>query len=124
VPEGGAAVVVRAGGATHAIPAEQIVEVLRMVAVTPMADQPSWALGVVNRRGELLPVIDLASRLGLPATEPGLDSRLVVCRAGGRMFGVVVDHADAVVTGHGAPVVRLDLSSIAGDVPVTPEQRL
>ena len=115
--------VVRAGGATHTIPAEQIVEVLRMVAITPVPDQPPWALGVVNRRGEPLPVIDLASRLGLPAVEPGLDSRLVVCRAGGRTFGVVVDHADAVVTAHGAVVVLLDLSSIANDVP-TPEPEL
>lgn len=114
--------VVRAGGATYAIPAEQIVEVLRMVAVTPVPDQPPWSLGVVNRRGEPLPVIDLAGRLGLPAVEPGLDSRLVVCRAGGRTFGVVVDHADAVVTTHGAVVVLLDLNSIADDVPPAPEQ--
>jgi purine-binding chemotaxis protein CheW len=117
VADGAAAVVVRAGGAVHAIPAEQIVEVLRMVAVTPVPDRPSWALGVVDRRGELLPVIDLAGRLGLPTSEPGLDSRLVVCIAEGRTFGLVVDRADTVVDSDGTLVELLDLNVVAIDVP-------
>lgn len=107
----------RAGGAAHAIPAEQIVEVLRMVAVTPVPDGPSWALGVVDRRGEPLPVIDLAGRLGLPTSEPGLDSRLVVCRADDRTFGLVVDGTDGVVDSDTTMVVLLDLSALCGDVP-------
>jgi chemotaxis signal transduction protein len=37
--------------------------------------------GVINLRGRLVGVIDLRTRLGLPAEEPGLSAHIVIVRA-------------------------------------------
>jgi len=42
-------------------------EILRFTPVTPVPGSPPWLAGVFNLRGKVLPVIDLAVRLGMPS---------------------------------------------------------
>ena len=56
--------VVAFGDRRVAVPAAQIVEVARLVAYTPLPCEDPTNLGVVLHRDTLLPLVDLASRLG------------------------------------------------------------
>lgn len=58
-------------------PADVVGEVLRMVAITDLPGAPEVVAGIVDLRGETVPVLDLRRRLGRPPTQPGLDDRLV-----------------------------------------------
>jgi purine-binding chemotaxis protein CheW len=48
-------VVFRVAEREYALPLEQVVEVVHMVAVTPLPEAPAWVAGVVNLRGKLTP---------------------------------------------------------------------
>jgi purine-binding chemotaxis protein CheW len=87
----------RIGGAEHALPVGDVLEVVRMVALTPLPDGPGWLRGAVNYRGRLLPVIDGRGRLGLPERAAELDMPIVMVSAGAAAAGLVVDEALDVV---------------------------
>jgi purine-binding chemotaxis protein CheW len=84
-------VVVRLQGTEHALPVEHVVEVLRMVAVTPLAEAPPWLLGVIDLRGRVIPVVDLRRRLGMPPREPDLSTPILVVRSHSVTAGLVAD---------------------------------
>jgi purine-binding chemotaxis protein CheW len=83
----------RLEGREYAVPAGDVVEVLRMVAVTPVPEGPPWVCGVLNFRGRVIPVVDARARLGLARRDPDLSTPIVVVEAGERVAGVVVDEA-------------------------------
>lgn len=70
-------------------------EIRRWTAPTPLPHAPDHVLGLVNLRGAVLPVLDLARRLGFAAdaATSGASGRAVVIVAvlGERVFGLVVD---------------------------------
>jgi chemotaxis signal transduction protein len=88
-------VVVRAGGHAYGIPVRAVVEVTRMVALSPLPDAPEWVAGVLDLRGLPVPVVDLARRLGRLSRTPVLERRIVV--AGGvDPVGLIVDEVTGV----------------------------
>jgi purine-binding chemotaxis protein CheW len=78
-------------GHEHALPVEDIVEVLRMVAPTPLPDAPPWMSGVINVRGRVIPLVDLQRRLGGPRLEPEVSTSIIVVGAGREAAGLMVD---------------------------------
>ena len=58
-------------GQRFGIAATHVREVIRHEAARPVPLAPAGVTGVTNVRGEVLAVIDLAVRLGLPAGDPG-----------------------------------------------------
>lgn len=58
---------------------------------TPLPHAPDYVCGVINLRGTVLPIIDLATRLALPRAETTERSVIVVLSHGDQMFGIVVD---------------------------------
>ena len=52
-----------------ALPLSAVREVIPSQTVTRLPGSPPWLHGLTNLRGELVPVIDVAIRIGLPATE-------------------------------------------------------
>jgi purine-binding chemotaxis protein CheW len=78
-------------GREHALPVEDVVEVLRMVAATPLPEAPPWVCGVINLRGRVIPLIDLRSRLGAPRREPDLSTPIIAVQANDVAAGLVVD---------------------------------
>jgi chemotaxis signal transduction protein len=96
-------VVFQVEGRSYALPLEQVVEVLRMVAVTPLPEAPPWVAGVVNLRGTLIPMIDLRPRLGMARTEVDPSHVFVVAQARGRTVGVLADEVQDVVQLAGGP---------------------
>ncbi|NBB65914.1 chemotaxis protein CheW, partial [Pseudomonas sp. ODNR1LW] len=52
---------------------------------------PGYMKGVINLRGTVLPIIDLAARFGLETSEPTARHVIMVAHIGGRMVGLLVD---------------------------------
>lgn len=83
----------------YALPVERVREIVRMRPVTPVPGVPADVLGVISLRGEIVQVVDLKLRLGLPAAEPGPRARIVVVHADdGRTGGLLVDAVREVLT--------------------------
>lgn len=72
-------------------------EIRAWTPVTPMPRVPHYVAGVVNLRGTVLPVIDLAARLGWPATEATPRHAIIVCQVDGQAQGLIVDSVSDIV---------------------------
>ena len=70
-------------------------EILDTVAISRLPNAPHEIEGVIDIRGESIPIVDMGSRLGLPRMENGEDTRIIVfeLRHAGqiRAVGVVAD---------------------------------
>lgn len=72
-------------------------EVVRLRRTTRVAHAPDCVIGIMNLRGKIITVLDLAHMLHLGKTIPGDDSRLYVVRDGDSIAGLLVDRAADVV---------------------------
>lgn len=82
---------VRVGGQEYAIDIRRIREIRGWIASTPLPHAPDYIKGMINLRGSVLVVVDLAKRLGLGQTEPNPASVVVVVEQGDRVVGLLVD---------------------------------
>ena len=81
----------------YAIAVERIREIVRMRDLTHLPRSPDWLLGVMALRGEVVEVVDLRCRLGLPAAELDRSSRIIVLHGDAqRVTGVLVDSVSEV----------------------------
>ncbi len=72
-------------------------EVLKMVRVTPLPRSIDFVEGVINLRGEVIPVIDLRKRFNLDDAERTDDSRIIIVEVETRMVGLIVDSVSEVI---------------------------
>jgi chemotaxis signal transduction protein len=77
------------GNEHYALPIENVLEVAVLGDVTAIPGAQSSLLGVINRDGQLLPVVDLASVIGAPSS--GRADRLLIVDDGRRRAGLLVD---------------------------------
>ena len=77
---------------------------------TPLAHSPSFVSGVINLRGKVLPIIDFASRLGFPPTEPTSRHAILVAQIGNQAVGLMVEGFSEILT------VRNDMIQPTPDV--------
>jgi purine-binding chemotaxis protein CheW len=75
----------------------KVQEILRMVEVTPFPRMPDFALGAINLRGRIVPVINLRRKLGLPDRPPGPRTCNLLVRAGEQVIGFLVDEVSEVL---------------------------
>lgn len=83
-------------GQEYGAPIEAVREVGVYQTVTHLPATPDYVQGVINLRGQVIPVIDLRRRLGLPHRDAGADTRIMVME-GGNLTGMVVDGVREVV---------------------------
>ncbi len=65
---------------------------------TRLPHVPTYVAGVVNLRGTVLPVIDLAARLGWGAADPTDRHVIIVVQIGNQLRGLIVDAVSDIVT--------------------------
>jgi len=87
----------RLGNESYAVDVHKVREILDQVAITRVPQMPDDMLGVINLRGNVVPVVDLRLTFGLPADESSRDNCVVVLEVdcGGEQI-VVGARADAV----------------------------
>ena len=81
----------------YALPAEEVIEVIRTPAVARVPQGPAGLLGMANLRGSAAPVASLRGLLGRPQVETTAASRTLVL-AGATTIALAVDGVDALVS--------------------------
>ena len=79
------------GERRYALLVDDVVEVAAMVAYTPLPESPPAVLGVANRHGTPLPLLDLRHVFDWPAVPIDTDTLFIVVQARGQQAGLVVD---------------------------------
>jgi purine-binding chemotaxis protein CheW len=77
------------GDERYGIEMRHVLEVLRGIAITPLPGTPDIVVGIVNRRGEILPVFDLRPLFGRPAVAPEAGAAIVVLGGDRAEFGIL-----------------------------------
>ncbi|GIN55720.1 purine-binding chemotaxis protein CheW [Lederbergia ruris] len=90
-------VVFNAGNEEYAIPVQYIVSIENMEEINPIPHLPSYVKGVVKSRGELIPVLDLATILYESATPMNIETRLLVIHTKDFSYGLVVHEAKEIL---------------------------
>jgi purine-binding chemotaxis protein CheW len=91
------AVVFALCGDEFAVDVVHVREIDRMARITRVPRVPPYVEGIINLRGQLVPVVDLRKRLGMPHADATKSSRIVVAEIGGRSVGMIVDEVREVV---------------------------
>ena len=66
--------------------------------VTPLPHTPPEVMGVMNLRGSVIPIVDLAVKLGMPPAQTTERSAIVVTNVRGRTIGLMVDRVSDILT--------------------------
>jgi purine-binding chemotaxis protein CheW len=85
------------GNEEYGVDIAQVQEINRMVTITHVPRAPHFMEGVINLRGQLIPIIDLRTRFGMPRTEHTKNTRIVVTEIGTKRVGMVVDSVSEVL---------------------------
>jgi len=81
----------------YGVDISQVQEIIRMVEITHVPRAPHFMEGVINLRGQLIPIIDLRTRFGMPRAEHTKSTRIVVTEIGNKRVGIVVDSVSEVL---------------------------
>ncbi len=73
-------------------------EIRGWAPVTPLPHAPYEVIGVMNLRGTVIPIVDLAVKLGMNNTEVNERSAIVVADINGMTVGLLVDRVSDIMT--------------------------
>ena len=88
-------VVFSLGSEEYALPIGAVHEIIRFSEPRSVASEVPWIRGVIGLRGKIIPIFDLAARMGLEPREPG---KFVIVSSGAGQVGVMVDEVEEVLT--------------------------
>jgi len=73
-------------------------EIRVWMPITPLVHAPAFVCGMLDLRGVILPIIDFASRLGLPPAEPTNRHAILVVEIANQMVGLLVEGVSEILT--------------------------
>jgi purine-binding chemotaxis protein CheW len=86
-------------GHVYAVPLAQVAEITSRTELNRIPHMPKSVEGLLDHRGQVIPVISLRSRMNLAHQETSLSKNIVVLNLGGSTpVGILVDAVDAVIT--------------------------
>jgi purine-binding chemotaxis protein CheW len=74
-----------------------VVAIEKMVDIQPTSSLPQYFKGVINLRGDIIPVYSLRKKFGLEDIQPDMDTRFVVTSANGVLVAFEVDKMTGIV---------------------------
>jgi purine-binding chemotaxis protein CheW len=88
----------RLGSEWYAVPVGQVVEVVSLVAITPLPQSPPHVLGAITVRGQAITVLDLRHLLGYTLAPLKLTTPMIILRPEhGAAFAALVDEVEGVI---------------------------
>lgn len=85
------------GNEEYGVDISQVQEIIRMVEITHVPRAPHFMEGVINLRGQLIPIIDLRTRFSMERSEHTKSTRIIVTEIGSKRVGIVVDSVSEVL---------------------------
>lgn len=93
---------------TYAVPVDVLAEIIIPQKIFPVPTTPSHVLGVINLRGNIVPVVDIRPALSLP--QQSVPGQIAILKLGAMMLGIVVDNVSAVI-----PVPESSIRTLPND---------
>ena len=103
-------------GLLFGVNASQVVEIIINHAITPMPMTPQYVKGIINLRGQIIPIIDARLRMGRTASEDNSAVCIIVLNIDGTQVGILVDRV--------AQMVDIDESAISSGSTGNKDQNL
>lgn len=91
-------IVFRVGEQEFCINVASVREIRGWVPATPLPHAPTYVRGVINLRGAVLPIIEVAERLGLRRQESNARNVIIVAMVRGQVIGLLVDAVSDIMT--------------------------
>lgn len=82
---------------TYAIDLLNVMEIIRLIQITPIPETFNFIKGIINLRGKIIPVMDVRMRFNIP--EKAYEDRtcIIVVSIKGLEMGLIVDHVTEVL---------------------------
>lgn len=103
------------GQDVFAIAIDYVSEIVQLQPIVPVPQQQAFMKGVMNLRGDIIPVIDLKQRLRGEETRPTDRTCIVVTNIGGERAGMMVDNVSEVANIPPADIMPMTDSGTNGD---------
>ncbi len=92
-------------GGRYCIPVDQVLQILRLEDLIEIPKPPPFVEGVINLRGDIIPVVSLRARMEITGGDRGADGasrtprkrRVVIIRVDGKPYGLDVDEVREIV---------------------------
>lgn len=97
-------------GEEYGVPILCVQEIIRYETLTRVPQSPDYVDGVLNLRGQVIPVVNLRKKFELPARDRDKSTRIIVVEVMGRVMGMVVDEV--------SEVLQVDMEDIAPPPPM------
>ena len=85
------------GSEEYGIDILNVKEINRMVSITKVPNSPVFVEGIINLRGQIIPVVNLRTKLVMTMIEYDKDTRIVIVDIDGRTVGFLVDAVSEVL---------------------------
>jgi purine-binding chemotaxis protein CheW len=79
------------GNEEYGLEVLKVQEIIRYLVPTKIPHAPTYVEGVINFRGEVIPVLNMRKRLGLPDKEENEFQVIIVTEVNGKIMGLTVD---------------------------------
>lgn len=79
---------------------DNVISIEKPSQITRIPNAPSYIKGVINLRGEVIPVIDLRNKLGMETRDLDRSSRIIVVSSNEIFAGLIVDTSSEVLEIH------------------------
>lgn len=90
-------VVFALAGELYGLDISRVQGIIKMPEVTRVPRAAEFVEGVINLRGEIVPIIDLRKRFGLGELQIGVDTRIINVEMGDHLVGLIVDAVEEVL---------------------------
>ena len=75
----------------------KVQEINKLMEMTKIPQAPHYVMGILNLRGQIVTIIDLCKKLGLPSTDVNDESRNIIVSSKGEHIGLLTERISDVV---------------------------
>ncbi|MEY4575531.1 MAG: hypothetical protein RL701_234 [Pseudomonadota bacterium] len=84
------------GGVYYALNIQHVREIIRPLPMQLLPHSSETVIGVIDHRGDVVPIVDLRVRFAAPTRTDLTHTRWIIANRGGRLYGLVVDRVTEV----------------------------
>ncbi|MAU99079.1 MAG: chemotaxis protein CheW [Fulvimarina sp.] len=86
------------GGQQFCVRTTAVREIRGWSKSTPLPGSPHEVMGMMNLRGSIIPIVNMASKLGMAPSEPDARSAVIVAEVQSAVIGLLVDRVADILT--------------------------
>ena len=81
----------------YALPLNSVVRVIHALYISSLPKAPAIICGIINVKGQIIPVVDIRKRFGFKSREIDRDDQLIIANTGKRTIALIVDEVNEIL---------------------------